>query len=526
MHADDPLPGEHLTVRPALAWLLAVVLLAGLPAAAQSAPAAAALPPGGTFLDDDQAEGEAAIEALYAAGITAGCGPAVFCPNRPVTRAETAVFLTRALRLAPGDQRAPFGDLDPEAWYALAVDRLYQTGVFTGYPDLTFRAEATITRAEMAAVLVRALGLTPATNGGSFQDVPAGVWFSPLVEALRLEGVTAGCGDGRFCPGDPVSRQQLALFLMRGLKLTPLPPPARYGPLNGLAVPDGFAVHRRVIAVKIDNAAGARPQSGIERADAMIELPVEGDLTRLIALFHQSAPDYAGPVRSARPTDELLVSLGATAAISGAQPWIADLVAGHGLPLIREGQVGAPALFRISARTAPHNLYASVPDLRAEADRRGYPDAPPPDLARFGDPPYDGHPAATTVVMSWSNPIQVTWRWDGARYLRWMPSGAHMWTDRAGGTGQVAAESLIVIFGTRYEVAPPPGTIGSAVPAVVTIGSGRMLAFVEGRVVEGTWSRPDNGSWFRFEAGGAELIIPPGVAWISVFPDDRPVVWS
>ena len=62
---------------------------------------AAALPPGGTFVDDNGNPHEPNIEALAAAAITTGCAPNRFCPSAPVTRGEMAVFLTRALDLAP-----------------------------------------------------------------------------------------------------------------------------------------------------------------------------------------------------------------------------------------------------------------------------------------------------------------------------------------------------------------------------------------------------------------------------------------
>ena len=501
--------------------VLAALVFVGLPASAQKA-----LAPGGSFLDDDHLPAEPSIEALHANQITAGCGPEIFCPDRAVTRAESATFLTRAMGLGPSGGSPPFADLAPAAWYSGYVTRLHDLGVVAGYPDGTFRPEAAITRAEMAALLVRGLGLDPLEASGSFSDVATNDWYSPFVEALAAAGITAGCGNGQFCPADLVLRQHMALFLVRAFDLIPIIPPARYAPLNGLPVPDGFAVRRRVIAVKIDNAAGARPQSGIERADGMVELPVEGELTRLIGLFHQSDSGYVGPVRSARPTDELLVSLGATAAISGAQPWIADQVAAQGLRIIRENQVRPPIMFRISTRVAPYNLYTSTLELRGEADRRGYADNPPPDLFRYGAFAYDRAPAASTILMSWSDPIQVTWRWDGGRYVRSMAGAVHSWRDQAGMTAQIAATNLIVIYGRRYLVTPPTGVSGSPVPAIETIGSGRMLLFSHGRVVEGTWTRPDNTTWFSFQVGGSELVVPPGVPWISIFPEDRPVTWS
>jgi DUF3048 family protein len=258
----------------------------------------------------------------------------------------------------------------------------------------------------------------------------------------------------------------------------------------------------------------------------MMELMVEGGLSRMVGLFHQSDVAYAGPVRSVRPTDALLESLGTTVGISGAQPWIADLVAAEGVPIIREGQVGPPTMFRIGGRSAPYNLYTSTVELRREADRRRYPGEGPPELFNFGAFQYGEAPAATTVEVSWSDPVSTVWTWDGVRYRRSMGITPQFWRDATGGTGRIAADTLVVVFGQYYEVGAPPGVAGSIVPAMATIGSGRMLVFSSGRVLEGTWSRTDNESWFTFTVNGAELVVPPGIPWIHIIPHDRPVTWS
>jgi hypothetical protein len=484
------------------------------------------LGPGGTFLDDDFRAAEPAIEALVAAGISNGCGPELFCPVAPVTRGQMATFLARTLQAGSSDVGA-FSDLVPGSYYAGFVNRLFELGIVDGYPDGTFRPDAPVSRAEMAALLVRAIGLEAdgSAAGSLFIDVAADSWFAPFVETLRGAGITTGCAIDRFCPDGAVTREEMALFLARAFQL-PLPVvPGRTSPLNGLPA-TGLAIERRVIAVKIDNAFAARPQSGIQNADAMMELMVEGGLSRMVGLFHQSDSTYVGPVRSVRPTDAVLESLGATVGISGAQPWIADLVGAEGVPIIREGQVGPPTLFRISGRVPPYNLYTNSLELRLEADRRGYPDEPPPDLFNFGPFQYSGAPAATTINVSWSDPVSTVWAWDGVRYRRSMGATPHFWRDEAGNSDRISADTLVVIFGQYYEVGAPPGVNGSIVPAMATIGSGRLLVFTNGRVLDGTWSRPNNETWFTFFVNGSELVVPPGIPWIHVIPHDRPVTWS
>jgi hypothetical protein len=507
-----------------LRWVALGVLLT----LAVSGPATGqtSLDPGGTFLDDDFRAAEPAIEALVAGGITNGCGPELFCPVAPVTRGQMATFLARTLNTGSSDFAA-FSDLVPGSFYSGFVNRLFEMGIVDGYPDGTFRPDAPVARAEMAALLVRSVGLDTAAAAAapSFIDVAPDVWFAPFVDALRLAGITTGCAIDRFCPEEAVTREQMALFLARAFHLPVPVVPGRTSPLNGLPA-TGLATERRVIAVKIDNAFAARPQSGIEDADAMMELMVEGGLSRLVGLFHHSDSTYVGPVRSVRPTDAVLESLGATVGISGAQPWIADMVGAEGVSIIRESEVGPPALFRISGRVAPYNLYTNTLELRLEADRRVYPDEPPPDLFNFGPFQYGDAPGAATINVSWSDPVSTVWAWDGSRYRRSMGATPHFWRDQVGSSEHISADTLVVIFGQYYEVGPPPGVDGSIVPAMATIGSGRLLVFTNGRVLDGIWSRSTNEEWFTFSIDGTELVVPPGIPWFHIIPHDRPVTWS
>ncbi len=125
------------------------------------APAAAQeLPPGGTFIDDDGSVHEPAIEALVAAGITQGCEIDLYCPDDPVTRGQMASFLARALPDLDPATRDWFADDDGNV-HEPNTNTIAENGITLGYTDGTFRPDAPISRAEMASMLVRALDLTP-----------------------------------------------------------------------------------------------------------------------------------------------------------------------------------------------------------------------------------------------------------------------------------------------------------------------------------------------------------------------------
>lgn len=294
-------------------------------------------------------------------------------------------------------------------------------------------------------------------------------------------------------------------------------------PLDGLPVDDPLLLERRVIAVKIDNHWNARPQSGIQEADAVFELLVEAGLTRFIALFHDADSDYLGPMRSGRPTDPtLLKPLGATFTISGAQDWVINRIVSAGVPLIGEVR---PATFRVSARFAPHNLYVDTNALREYADGREYSDEPPLDLFEWGawSETNQGEPA-TDINLDWSQGLQVAWNWNGERYLRTTGGEPHESVDTEGEAEQISTDTLVILFAPRY-TAVPPGA-GSSVPAMDTLGTGRALVFARGEMREGSWSRASIEEPFSLvDAAGETLTVPPGKPWISVFPDSRTISW-
>jgi len=319
---------------------------------------------------------------------------------------------------------------------------------------------------------------------------------------------------------------------------TTLPP----SPLNGMGVEEEAGLDRRVVAVKIDNHWEARPQSGIEQADAVYELLVEGGLTRFIALFHHSDTEYLGPVRSGRPTDPTLVKfLGAPLQISGAQPWVSSLIVGYGVKLLGDN---GNTTFRISSRRAPQNLYGSTVLMRDEADRRGYSDDPPAvPMFDFGEPT-TGAPGATEVILDWSDRPEVRWEWTGTEYLRFNGDTPHNWLalpdedaaedteeDGAGDTAesletQIAIDTLVVLTATRYTARSSSGA-GSSVPALDTVGSGEAYVFYDGVVVEGTWQRDTVDERFALTLDdGSPITVPAGRLWIAIFPNNQQVTWE
>lgn len=181
----------------------------------------------GRFTDDDGNVHEDNIEAIAAAGITVGCGDPednLYCPSRTVTRAQMAAFLIRALgETAEGGSRAGrFSDVPQDAWYLGYVERLADLNIVR--PGAAFRPSDPLTRLEMAVWMSRAFdSVREVTPQGVFDDVPADAQYAAAVEGIRAAGITRGCSTGppAYCPDDPVRRDQMASFLGRALAAQP-----------------------------------------------------------------------------------------------------------------------------------------------------------------------------------------------------------------------------------------------------------------------------------------------------------------
>jgi hypothetical protein len=160
------------------------------------------------------------ILQLVDLGITKGCARDAFCPNQPVTRAQMASFLVRALKLQPDSSSRSFSDVAAGHAHAGAISVLAAHRITNGCGAGAFCPESPVTRAQMATFLTRAGGL-PASGGPGFSDVAANDVHSPSIAALAAAGVTHGCGGTRFCPTNPVTRGQMASFLLRLLDRSP-----------------------------------------------------------------------------------------------------------------------------------------------------------------------------------------------------------------------------------------------------------------------------------------------------------------
>lgn len=160
------------------------------------------------------------IYRLERAGLTTGCGdPTRFCPTDTITRAQMATFLSRALRLPLGPSTVTtFDDVRAGTNFTAHIEALRVAGLTNGCGGNSFCPDAPVTRQEMAAFLARALDLPPVA-GSHFVDVAQGTSFTGYINAIYVAGITNGVGGGAYDPTGPVTRQQMASFLSRGFGL-------------------------------------------------------------------------------------------------------------------------------------------------------------------------------------------------------------------------------------------------------------------------------------------------------------------
>jgi hypothetical protein len=261
-----------------------------------------------------------------------------------------------------------------------------------------------------------------------------------------------------------------------------------------------------VLAVKIDNLAPARPQTGLASADIVYVLPVEGGLSRFLAVYSSHIPAVIGPVRSAREGDlALLRQFGRPAfAYSGAQPQLLPVVTRARTADLYDGRVGG--YFRDPHRVAPHNLYAHTSRLLAEASGASR----ARDIGfRFGPAPAGGRATASFLV---SYPAaSFTFRWS-ARDGRWLV-GMDGTLTRAAEGGPLGAATVVIQYTkvrtSRFLEA------GARPPYAESTGAGTGVVLRGGKAYPVRWSRPDADGGTTFTTmSGQVMTFARGPVWV------------
>lgn len=157
-------------------------------------------------------------------GITDGCAvnPLRFCPDGLVTRGQMAVFLIRAI-FGGDDFEFPaeplFDDVPPDHPFYKWIQKMGEMGITSGCAARRYCPSAFVTRGQMAVFMLRvrfgASYAPTAFSNSPFGDVAVDHPFRDWIRQLREEKITDGCAANAFCPENPVTRGQMAIFVMR-----------------------------------------------------------------------------------------------------------------------------------------------------------------------------------------------------------------------------------------------------------------------------------------------------------------------
>lgn len=105
-------------------------------------------------------------------------------------------------------------------WAEADINAMYQKGLVSGVTPFLFEPQRSITRAEFAAIMLRAIGEQPGSHmTGRFFDVPADSWYFSAVNKAAEVGIISGYSSTSFGPGDPITREQIAVIISRAMQL-------------------------------------------------------------------------------------------------------------------------------------------------------------------------------------------------------------------------------------------------------------------------------------------------------------------
>jgi hypothetical protein len=274
---------------------------------------------------------------------------------------------------------------------------------------------------------------------------------------------------------------------------------------------------RPAVAVKIENSPQSRPQSGLLEADIVFEEIVEGGVTRFAAIYHCGSSKKVGPVRSARFDDPAIVGpITKVLAYSGANKIVEKELNKNGMQTFTEQKDPAGAFFREpEGSTDVHSLRMDVEKLRDDLEVSGKSD-PPTDLFTFGEAPASAK-KAKKVTLNFSSSNIVVYKWARGAWRRFQDGVP--FNVQPG--GQVAVPNVLV-----QEVRVDPSccivdVTGNRSPDIKLEGSGKLLLFRDGVVIEGEWTVGEDGVPVYSTAEGDPMPFKEGAIWVELVPSKK-----
>jgi hypothetical protein len=282
-------------------------------------------------------------------------------------------------------------------------------------------------------------------------------------------------------------------------------------PLTG--VPSDEELNHRTLGVMLGNSSDARPQSGLHEADIVYEVLAEGNVTRLLAIYHSTRPEEIGPVRSAR---SYYIDLGngydTIFASAGGSPDALDMMERGEVDYLSGLAYEGTYFQRSEEREAPHNLYTSYDDLEAAVEETGYEWTGEPEALTFTEEVPEEWEEAGEISVSYggsSNEMEFHFEEEAEGYLR--SAGGNENQDPA--SGEPASPRNVLIVEASHEVIDDSGR-----REIDTEGGGPAYLFQDGHVQELEWEN-NEGRLLPVQNGEVVPFLP-GMTWISFVPED------
>lgn len=281
--------------------------------------------------------------------------------------------------------------------------------------------------------------------------------------------------------------------------------------LTGLEDIEESNVKQRPIAVMIDNEINARPQSGLDRADIIYEMPVEGNITRYMAIYHHLSSDKIGPVRSARPyfIDKALEFNAIYVHCGGSPQALKDL---DTLKVDTFNDLkGTPVFWRSTDRKMPHNLYTSTKYMREISESKKLENKSAPVYFKFSNDFYvpDGA-MLKKITINYDRNYKVSFLYneEEKKYYRFI-NGDPM-KDKE--TKKDIKATNILIEKVGIKVLDSVGRL-----QLSNIGKNRGYLITGGRLIEIEYQKDNrNGKTAYKDIKGNEIQLNKGITWIQV----------
>ena len=308
----------------------------------------------------------------------------------------------------------------------------------------------------------------------------------------------------------------------------PAAPTTVASPLTGVQVAPSLAA-RAVTGIMIENSDGARPQSGLQDAGVVYEAIAEAGITRFLALFQDTAPQYIGPVRSLRQYYiDFAAPFQASIVHVGGSPDALSEVANGSFRNLDQFANGA-YFTRITVRDAPHNVYTSFDELDKLNAAKGYTSSKFTSWPRKTDKKLVTATAKTIQFAISSSDFYANYTYDSNTntYLRSEGGAPHLDLVSASDTTGVQLHPKVVIALVMPVSNGELDASGAYYSDYQDSGSGNAFIFQDGGVTQGTWNKAATEDQLSLtNAAGQAIKLNAGQTWITLVGADNQVTYS